>query len=163
MKVASIPSGAAITTVRTGSGRLFSLLVTTAGTGSGNVIVKDGYGFSDLAIDSSNAKKVTSSSHSFVTGDVGLPLTIVSGTGFTAGTYTIASVTGGAAILSAAAGSTSSTSGVYTVGNGLSLFALPATIAVGTSYSVAPYGVPYTTSLQVTNVSSGPILTAVFD
>lgn len=163
MKAVSIPSTAATTFIKGSACRLLSVLVTTAGTGSGNVIFTDGFGASDLAIDSVNPAKVTSASHSFVAADVGDALVIASGTGFTAATYTILSVVSGAAILSAPAGTVSSTSGVYTVGPNIVIGMIPATITIGTYYSFAPFGAPASTKLTVTNVSNGPVMTVVHD
>lgn len=42
MKTTSIPSGAATTAAKVTPGRILSVLVTTAGTGSGNVQITDG-------------------------------------------------------------------------------------------------------------------------
>lgn len=69
----------------------------------------------DLAIDATLNTKVTSATHTFVTGDVGAPLTISGGTGFTTGTYFIQSVSSGAAILNSAAGTVGSTGGTYSL------------------------------------------------
>src|SRR5687767_815464 len=69
---------------------------------------------SDLVIGGVGSEaNVTSAIRPFVAGDVGRRLTILSGTGFTAGNYfTITAVVGVTATLSAAAGTASSTGGV---------------------------------------------------
>lgn len=70
----------------------------------------------DLAIDGSSNVKVTSSGHgSFVSGDVGKYVVIVSGSGFTVGAYKISSVSSGAAILASSPGATSTTGGHFHV------------------------------------------------
>lgn len=71
-----------------------------------------GQAFSDLVIDGSLNTKVTSAYYTFVAADVGKMLVVTSGTGFTAGTYYVASVAAGAATLSAAVGTVASTGGV---------------------------------------------------
>jgi hypothetical protein len=68
----------------------------------------------DLAIDASVNTKVTSGSYSFVSSDVGETIYITSNSsGWVMGQYTIASVSGGAAILSTSPGATSSSSGSW--------------------------------------------------
>jgi hypothetical protein len=71
-----------------------------------------GQAFSDLVIDGSLNTKVTSAYCPFVAGDVGKILVVTGGTGFTVGTYYIASVADGAATLSAAVGTVASIGGV---------------------------------------------------
>lgn len=70
----------------------------------------------DLVIDGSDNTKVTSASHTFVSGDVGSQITIISGTNFTKSRRTINSVTGGAAILSGSAGTVGATGGTWGMG-----------------------------------------------
>lgn len=77
------------------------------------------YSFTDLVIDASNAAKVTSASHSFVTADIGNIFQVPSGTGFTTGFYQILSVSAGAATLDRNCGSTSSTGGHWVLGGAL--------------------------------------------
>jgi len=66
----------------------------------------------DLEIDATTNTKVSSATRAFVAGDVGLTLHITSGIDWTPGTYTISSVTGGVATLSAAVGVAGSPGGV---------------------------------------------------
>ena len=47
----------------------------------------------DLVIDAADTTKVTSAQHMFLSTDVGMALRVLSGTGFTVGSYTISSVT----------------------------------------------------------------------
>ena len=77
--------------------------------------VKASLTLSDLSVDASNNLIVTSSTYSFVSGDVGATLYIQNTTGgWTAGKeFTIVSVAGGAATLNACPGATSSTGGVW--------------------------------------------------
>ena len=70
---------------------------------------------SDLAIDATLNTKVTSASHTFVAADVGKAVVVTSGTGFTPGAYTIASISGAAAVMSSAVGTVGSTSGVWSM------------------------------------------------
>jgi hypothetical protein len=78
--------------------------------------------FPDLVIDGANAAKVTSASYTFVAGDVGNFLNVPAGyTGFTAGRYSISSVAGGAATLSANVGTLGQTGGVATYDQPLAL------------------------------------------
>jgi len=70
------------------------------------------YAYTDLVIGDPATTAVTSSAHAFDASDVGRILVVESGTGFTAGTYTIASQVGGVATLSSAVGTAGSTSGV---------------------------------------------------
>jgi len=89
---------------------LVSMMIKT----SNAVIVEtntSGTAYTDLAIDGTNDLKVTSVSHSFVSGDVGSWVVVVSGTGFTPAAYQIASVSSGAAILASSPGATSTTGG----------------------------------------------------
>lgn len=67
--------------------------------------------FTDLVVDGSNNQKVTSVSYSFVSGDAGKYVVVLSGAGWTPGAYKIASVTGGAAILASSPAATSTTGG----------------------------------------------------
>lgn len=77
--------------------------------------------YTDLVIDGSLNTKVTSVSRPFVAGDVGLTLTITAGTGFTQGSYTVNSVSSGAATLSAAVGTLGSTGGSGVLGTSFNL------------------------------------------
>jgi len=67
----------------------------------------------NLVIDASDNTKVTSASYSFVAGDAGADLTIVTegATGWTRGIYNISSVTAGAAILASSPGAVSTARG----------------------------------------------------
>lgn len=69
----------------------------------------------DLVIDGTLNTKVTSASHTFTANDVGKVLAVTAGTGFTPGSYTIASVTGSAAVCGSAVGTVASTGGTYTL------------------------------------------------
>ena len=69
----------------------------------------------DLAIDGTNNKKVTSSTYSFATGDVGKWINVTAGTGFTVAANQIASVVGGAAFGTNSFGTTSSTGGTFSM------------------------------------------------
>ena len=69
----------------------------------------------DLAIDSNDGTRVTSTSHSFDMGDVGKTIVITSGTGFIPGNYEIVNYSGVSAILSTAIGTVGSTGGSYTL------------------------------------------------
>jgi hypothetical protein len=69
----------------------------------------------DLVIDGSNNKKVTSSTHTFVAGDVGKYISVTAGTGFTVAANLIASVTGGAAIGTNSFGTLGSTGGTFSI------------------------------------------------
>ena len=71
----------------------------------------------DLAIDATNNKKVTSATHTFVAADVGKYVNVTAGTGFTVAANQIASVTGGAAIGTKSFGATSSTGGTFSIPN----------------------------------------------
>ena len=79
-----------------------------------------GYGpqKTDLVIDGVSNTKVTSATHVFAAADVNENLTIVSGTGFTVGTYNVNSVSAGVATLSAAVGTVGSTGGTFILGGG---------------------------------------------
>lgn len=77
--------------------------------------VEAAYDFTDLVIDATLNTKVTSASHNFVSSDVGRMLRVDSGTGFTLGTYRIASCASNAATLDRAVGTTSSTGGAFHV------------------------------------------------
>jgi hypothetical protein len=84
------------------AGALNYLASEIAATSGGPAIVANfvtGLPLTDLTIDASNNKKVTSASHSFVSGDVGKSISVTNGANWTLGTYTIASVSSGAAIL----------------------------------------------------------------
>ena len=61
--------------------------------------VKDVTAATDLAVDSSNNKKVTSASHNFVSGDVGKFINVTAGTNWTPGWYQILSTASNAATL----------------------------------------------------------------
>ncbi len=69
----------------------------------------------DLVIDHVLTTKVTTAGHVFVAADVGKILTITAGTGFTPGSYTIASVSAGAAIVGSAVGLIDSTGGTWSL------------------------------------------------
>ena len=71
----------------------------------------------DLVIDATNNKKVTSSTHTFAAADVGKYVNVTAGTGFTVAANKIVSVTGGAAIGTNSFGTTSSTGGTFTIPN----------------------------------------------
>lgn len=66
--------------------------------------------FADLVIGAANS--ISSASYTFVAGDVGKIVVIMSGTNFTADTYYIASVAGGEATLNASPGTQGATAGV---------------------------------------------------
>jgi hypothetical protein len=68
----------------------------------------------DLAIDAMDTTKVTSVSRPFTSADVGASLNFTGGSGFTVSgsPHTVASVSGGAAVLSASAGTAGSTGGM---------------------------------------------------
>ncbi len=68
----------------------------------------------DLTVDVTDNKKVTSATYTFVAGDVSGQLSVVSGVGWTPGTYTVVSVVGGAAVLDSSPAATSTIGGVYT-------------------------------------------------
>jgi hypothetical protein len=71
---------------------------------------------SNLVVDGTDRRKVSSGSYSFVANNVGAVVTVSSGTGWTTGDYVIQSVTGGAAILNAAPSSgVGTTGGTFTV------------------------------------------------
>ncbi|MDE3060737.1 MAG: hypothetical protein KGJ06_06980 [Pseudomonadota bacterium] len=73
-----------------------------------------------LAIDASNNKKVTSSAHNFVSGDVGKYIKVTAGTGWATGWYQIVSTASNAAILDhspSAAGNGSN--GTYSLYSGI--------------------------------------------
>jgi hypothetical protein len=67
--------------------------------------------YNDMAVDATNAAKVTSAARPFITADIGRILNVRGTNGFTEGEYTIISVLNGAAILSANVGSAGSTPG----------------------------------------------------
>lgn len=77
----------------------------------------------DLVIDGSNAAKVTSASHNFVTADEGNCLRVSAGTGFTTGLYYIVSTASNAATLDRNVGTTSSTGGSAKMGGALATLA----------------------------------------
>lgn len=165
LKLTKIPSGATTTAVATVPGRILSALVTTVGSGSGNVSLVDGYGASDLAVDGTNPLKVTSASHNFVASDVGKSLQVISGSGFTASYYPIVSVASNAAILASSPAATSTGSGVYVVGSGLTIGLVDATsgATVGKQYLFGgQYGVPFS-QLYVTGVAGSPVFTLVYE
>lgn len=72
---------------------------------------------SDLVIDGTDNKKVSSATYTFVAGDVGAALQIVGGTGWTQGTYIIQSVAGGAATLDHSPGAVTVSGGSYYLSN----------------------------------------------
>ena len=68
----------------------------------------------DLTIDGTLNTKVTSSGYSFVSSDIGETIYITNQTGgWTAGTYTISTISGTAAVLSTSPGTTASTGGTW--------------------------------------------------
>jgi hypothetical protein len=67
----------------------------------------------NLTVDGSNNLKVTPDGYTPQSGDVGLKLIILPGTGWSQGFYTIASVSGGAWILNASPAATSTASGIW--------------------------------------------------
>lgn len=69
----------------------------------------------DLAIDASNNKLVSSSTHSFTAADVGMEVNETSGTNFTVQHNPIVSVSGGKATLNLAAGTVGATGGHATI------------------------------------------------
>jgi hypothetical protein len=71
------------------------------------------YTGTDLVVDGVNNLKVTSASHTFVGGEVGQSFIIFGGAGWTTGTYTISSVSSGAAILDSSPASVGTTAGKY--------------------------------------------------
>ncbi len=75
--------------------------------------VEAAYDFTDLVIDGSNAAKVTSASHNFVSSDVGRMIRVLAGTGFTPGVYRVVSTASNAAVFDRNVGTTSSTGGSF--------------------------------------------------
>jgi len=75
--------------------------------------VKDVTAATDLAVDSSNNKKVTSASHNFVSGDVGKFINVTAGTNWTPGWYQILSTASNAATLDRSPAPVSTTGGTY--------------------------------------------------
>lgn len=74
----------------------------------------------DLVVDGTLNTKVTSVSHSFVSGDVGKYVRIYPTAGWTEGAYTISSVSSGAAILNVSPAATGTTGGSYSfAGSGI--------------------------------------------
>lgn len=70
---------------------------------------------SDLAVDSLNNKRVTSASYTFRQIDVGRSVVITSGSPWTAGSYLIDSVSGGAAVLATSPAATGTTGGAFSL------------------------------------------------
>ena len=71
--------------------------------------------YSDLTI-AATTTNVSSAARAFIAADVGNTINITSGTGFTAGRYSVRSVAAGVATLDAAVGTAGSTAGVGTLG-----------------------------------------------
>ena len=69
----------------------------------------------DLVIDGSNNKKVTSGTHTFVAGDVGKYISVTAGTGFTVAANPIVSISSGAAVCSNSFGTLGSTGGTFSM------------------------------------------------
>jgi hypothetical protein len=69
----------------------------------------------DLVIDGSNNKKVTSGTHTFVAGDVGKYIVVTAGTGFTVAANLIVSISSGAAVCANSFGTLGSTGGTFSI------------------------------------------------
>jgi len=80
-------------------------------------VVDGEYAYSDLVIDGSDAKKVTSATRPFVAADAPYKQLTITGPkpDFTPGTYAISSLSGSAAVLSASVGTTGKVSGTGTL------------------------------------------------
>lgn len=72
-------------------------------------------GSATLVVDSANDKKVTSSAHTFVSGDVGKYMRVTAGTGWRLGWYQVKSIEGSGAILDRSPAATSVTGGTYSL------------------------------------------------
>ncbi|MBZ5677112.1 MAG: hypothetical protein LAP61_22945 [Acidobacteriia bacterium] len=79
--------------------------------------------YTDLVIDASDAKKLTSSGHPFTSAHVGNTIKITGGTGFTTGRYQVLSVAAGVATMDRNVGTTSSTGGTGNLGGALATLA----------------------------------------
>jgi len=77
---------------------------------------EDGRGGTDLIIHASDSTKVRPASGGVVAGDVGLPIQITAGTGFTVGVYRVNAQDGTYWTLSSVAGTVGSTGGTYRLG-----------------------------------------------
>jgi hypothetical protein len=74
---------------------------------------KDVTAATDLAVDASNNKKVTSVTHTFVSGDVGKYIDVTAGVNWQLTSYQILSVSGGAAVLDRSPSVVGQTGGTY--------------------------------------------------
>jgi hypothetical protein len=95
-----IPSFVSTTEIQVGTGTAYNPNASASQTVSSPIT--DTYLFTsktDLTIDASNNKKVTSASHSFTANDIGSTISVTAGTSWTTGTYIILTVSGGAALL----------------------------------------------------------------
>lgn len=75
--------------------------------------------YTDLVIDASDAKKLTSAGHPFTSAEVGNLIQVTSGSGFTTGFYQIVSVAANVATCDRNVGTTSSTGGNAALGGAL--------------------------------------------
>lgn len=118
--------------------------------------------FTDLVIDSSNPKKLTSAAHPFDSSYIGQTLSITSGTGFTVQKVKIDSVSGNTATCSSSLGTLGSTSGVGAMVQD-ALFKVELTAAQTGALSTSPpddkYAYMY--QLKATTNSGSRIITQV--
>lgn len=115
--------------------------------------------FTDLVIDASDAKKLTSAGNPFTSSHVGNIIQVTSGTGFTAGFYQIVSVASNIATCDRNVGTTSSTGGHAALGGALATVAgVTALVAGNTVYVKGTLTVTTATTLSISaSVSVGPI------
>ena len=76
-------------------------------------------GSATLVVDASNNKLVTSSAHSFVSGDINKYILVTSGTGWVKGWYQIKSISGSGAILGRSPAPVGTTGGTYSLYSGI--------------------------------------------
>lgn len=108
-------NAAGVTEINTGTSGVYRDLVLRAITSGGWGAGTEGgcATATDLVVDGSNNKKVTSASYTFVAADVGGWVDITAGTGWTTGRYIVTAVAAGAATLASSPAAVSTTGGTF--------------------------------------------------